>query len=58
MKLSHKIITGLAIGFALVIGLQIGMAVTDHFLLVFIITLGCGLIARLMLHWFFKKHRN
>lgn len=55
MKFSHQVIIGLAIGVALALGFQLGFAVTDQFVLVIIIALGCGLITRLILQWFFKK---
>lgn len=58
MKQSHGIILGLAIGFALFLGFQLGMAVTDQIILVLLIALGCGLVVRLGLQWFFERRNQ
>ncbi|REJ11003.1 hypothetical protein [Halobacillus trueperi] len=55
MTRTQQIILGLALGFALFLGFQLGLAVSDQFVVVVLIALGCGFITRFVLQWFFKR---
>ncbi|MFG6147674.1 hypothetical protein [Halobacillus sp. B23F22_1] len=55
MKWSRSIILGIIIGVALVFGFQIGMMLSDYFLVIWLIALFFGLAARLIAQLMLKK---
>ncbi|GEN52696.1 MULTISPECIES: hypothetical protein [Halobacillus] len=58
MTRSQQIFLGLALGFALVLGFQLGFTVSDQWIVIILIALGCGFITRFVLQWFFKRRNH
>ncbi|MEC3885742.1 hypothetical protein GLW00_06475 [Halobacillus litoralis] len=58
MTRSQQIFLGLALGFALFLGFQLGLAVSDQWIVIILIALGCGFITRFVLQWFFKRKNH
>ncbi|MYL49936.1 hypothetical protein GLV98_10590 [Halobacillus litoralis] len=58
MTRSQQIILGLALGFALFLGFLLGLSVSDQWIIVILIALGCGFITRFVLQWFFKRRSH
>ncbi|MCA1011628.1 hypothetical protein [Halobacillus halophilus] len=58
MKLSHKIILGIAIAFGLYVGFQLGNLVSDQFLIVWAIALLVGLIVRFIVQFLLTSLSN
>ncbi|MGR9050625.1 hypothetical protein ACQ4XT_18480 [Halobacillus faecis] len=55
MTRTQQIILGLALGFALFLGFLLGLSVSNQWIVVILIALGCGFITRFVMQWFFKR---
>ncbi|WP_394218766.1 hypothetical protein [Halobacillus trueperi] len=58
MTRSQQITLGLALGFALFLGFLLGLSVSDQWIVVILIALGCGFITRFVLQWFLKRRSH